>query len=127
MAYRRCRVRCSAARAIAVISGLGFAAVISAAGGDSLMLAGKPDSLRPQERTSARRDASSPASRRAACPTLEGKWHIIGPFDNTGNKGFDTAYPPEKEIDLTKTYPARAARRRPGRSSPTSASARSTT
>ncbi len=37
-------------------------------------------------------------------PTLEGKWYLIGPFDNTNNKGFDAAYPPEKEIDLTKTY-----------------------
>src|SRR3954465_13157196 len=37
-------------------------------------------------------------------PTLEGKWHYIGPFDNTDNLGFDTAYPPEKEIDLAKTY-----------------------
>jgi glucose/arabinose dehydrogenase len=37
-------------------------------------------------------------------PTLEGKWHYIGPFDNTENAGFDTAYPPEREIDLTKTY-----------------------
>jgi len=31
-------------------------------------------------------------------------WHIIGPFDNRGKKGFDVAYPPEKEIDLDATY-----------------------
>jgi hypothetical protein len=37
-------------------------------------------------------------------PTLDGKWYCIGPFDNTDNQGFDTAYPPEKEIDLKKTY-----------------------
>jgi hypothetical protein len=37
-------------------------------------------------------------------PAFGGPWHIIGPFDNTDRKGFATAYPPEKEIDLTKTY-----------------------
>lgn len=31
-------------------------------------------------------------------------WHIIGPFDNTEEKGFDVAYPPEEEIDLTETH-----------------------
>ena len=31
-------------------------------------------------------------------------WWIIGPFDNADGKGFDTTYPPEKEIVLTKTY-----------------------
>jgi hypothetical protein len=36
-----------------------------------------------------------------------GKWHFIGPFDNPGQKGFDTVYPPEKEIDLTKKYPGK--------------------
>jgi hypothetical protein len=37
-------------------------------------------------------------------PTFDGKWYYIGPFDNTENAGFDTVYPPEKEIDLAKTY-----------------------
>jgi hypothetical protein len=37
-------------------------------------------------------------------PALDGKWHYIGPFDNTDNQGFDAVYPPEKEIDLKKTY-----------------------
>jgi hypothetical protein len=40
-------------------------------------------------------------------PTLEGKWHYIGPFDNPDNRGFDAVYPPEKEINLTKTYPGK--------------------
>ncbi len=31
------------------------------------------------------------------------RWKVIGPFDNTGEKGFDVAYPPEKEIDFKKT------------------------
>jgi hypothetical protein len=38
-------------------------------------------------------------------PTLEGKWYYLGPFDNDGGAGFDAVYPPEKEIDLKKTYP----------------------
>jgi hypothetical protein len=35
---------------------------------------------------------------------LDGKWYYIGPFDNTDKKGFRAEYPPEKEIDLTKSY-----------------------
>ena len=31
-------------------------------------------------------------------------WKIIAPFDNTGTKGFDIAYPPEKEIRLDASY-----------------------
>lgn len=31
-------------------------------------------------------------------------WHLIGPFDNADNKGFDVAYPPEKQIDLAAAY-----------------------
>ena len=37
-------------------------------------------------------------------PDLQGKWHYLGPFDNTDNRGFNAEYPPEKEIDLQKTY-----------------------
>ncbi len=28
------------------------------------------------------------------------RWKVIGPFDNTDQKGFDTVYAPEREIDL---------------------------
>ena len=35
------------------------------------------------------------------------QWKLIGPFDNTGGKGFQTAYPPEKGVDLTATYPGK--------------------
>lgn len=31
-------------------------------------------------------------------------WKLIGPFDNTGEKAFDVAYPPETEIDLAAKY-----------------------
>ena len=32
------------------------------------------------------------------------QWCVIGPFDNTDQKGFDTVFPPEKEIHLQETY-----------------------
>ena len=32
------------------------------------------------------------------------QWKLVGPFDNTEKKGFDVAYPPEKEIDLAAEY-----------------------
>ena len=34
-------------------------------------------------------------------------WHVIGPFDNTDEKGFDAVYPPEGKIDLKATYPGK--------------------
>lgn len=39
-----------------------------------------------------------------AAGPLGGKWHYIGPFDNRNWSGFDTAYPPEKDIDLAAVY-----------------------
>jgi hypothetical protein len=32
------------------------------------------------------------------------RWLLLGPFDHTGGIGWSTAYPPEKEIDLARTY-----------------------
>jgi len=32
------------------------------------------------------------------------KWHVVGPFDNTERKGFDTVFPPEKEVRLDASY-----------------------
>jgi hypothetical protein len=53
----------------------------------------------------ANRDETILASLKASgLPTFAGKWYYIGPFDNTDNEGFDTIYPPEREIDLKKTY-----------------------
>ena len=31
-------------------------------------------------------------------------WKLIGPFDNVGDKGWNTAYPPEEKVDLTAEY-----------------------
>ena len=33
-----------------------------------------------------------------------GPWWVIHPFDNTDEKGFNTIYPPELEIDFDKEY-----------------------
>jgi outer membrane murein-binding lipoprotein Lpp len=35
------------------------------------------------------------------------RWKLIGPLDNTGGKGFDAAYPPEREIRLDASYPGK--------------------
>ena len=32
------------------------------------------------------------------------RWHLVAPFDNTKNKGFDVAYAPEKGVQLAATY-----------------------
>ena len=32
------------------------------------------------------------------------QWKLIGPFDNTGEKGFDVAYPPEESTDILKKH-----------------------
>ena len=34
-------------------------------------------------------------------------WKLIGSFDNAKLVGFDTAYPPEKTVDLAATYPGK--------------------
>jgi hypothetical protein len=31
-------------------------------------------------------------------------WKVIGPFDNSAERGFDVAYPPEKEVNFTAVY-----------------------
>lgn len=36
-------------------------------------------------------------------------WNLIGPFENSGNKGFEAAYPPELEIALDASYPGKTA------------------
>lgn len=51
----------------------------------------------------ATRDASLEASGQAKLPA---DWHLIGPFDNANNAGFDKVYPPEEKVDLSAEYPA---------------------
>jgi hypothetical protein len=35
------------------------------------------------------------------------RWKLIGPFDNTDEKGYAAVYPPEREIDLGASYPGK--------------------
>lgn len=35
------------------------------------------------------------------------EWKLIGPFDNTDEKGFDVVNPPEKELKFTAEYPGK--------------------
>jgi serine/threonine protein kinase len=107
----------------------GAAAIVLLLGGTALMtllLAGSPANSRPTPAAPMPRSASSQplwnyvrrptrtetvlATLKANnLPTLEGKWHIIGPFDSDHNdKGFDTVYPPEQEIKLDKSYPGKS-------------------
>lgn len=48
--------------------------------------------------------------------TIITDWQVIGPFDNTGCRGFDQVYPPEERIDLDAAY--RGAEGRPVRWEP---------
>jgi hypothetical protein len=34
-------------------------------------------------------------------------YRIIGPFENMGREGFDKTFPPEKELEFTKSYPGK--------------------
>jgi hypothetical protein len=35
------------------------------------------------------------------------RWKVIGPFDDVGGKGFDTVYPPEREVRFDAQYPGK--------------------
>ena len=68
----------------------------------ALLAAGAAPAAGPTYVKKATRVETVVASLKAAgLPTLDGDWHYIGPFDNAG---IDAAAPPEKEIDLAKTY-----------------------
>ena len=43
-------------------------------------------------------------------PDLTGKWYYAGPFDNRDRTGIDTAYPPEKKVDLKETFTGKRGR-----------------
>lgn len=40
------------------------------------------------------------------------EWKIIGPFDNTGNVGFEKAYPPEQKISFADVYDGKSGKMR---------------
>jgi hypothetical protein len=63
----------------------------------------QPDSPRYVKRAD-RVQTVLPLLRASGLPTLTGKWYSIGPFPNKLGD-FEKSHPPEKEIDLAKTYP----------------------
>jgi hypothetical protein len=67
---------------------------------------GKPDILVATAFNGLRLFRNNPPADAAVklAPPVIGPWMLIGPFPNTNGAGFDTAYPPEKEIDFTKQY-----------------------
>jgi hypothetical protein len=52
---------------------------------------------------------ASLAASSVTAPVL-GDWYYIGPFDNTRGAGFDTVYPPEKQIALDQAYEGKGER-----------------
>ena len=68
---------------------------------------GKPDILLADGFRGLRlyRNVGSPTS--VPLTLTMGKWQQCGPFDNTGNKGYATVYPPETGIDLKGEYPGK--------------------
>jgi hypothetical protein len=87
-------------RRIFVLSALFIGALALAS---SLVAQGEPT----YEKKASREATILALFKSAGMPTLEGRWHYIGPFDNSEKVGYDTVYPPEKEIDLKKTYPGK--------------------
>jgi FG-GAP-like repeat len=67
---------------------------------------GKPDILLANGFHGLRlyRNKITAEARAKMTPPKLGDWHYIGPFPNPGGQGFNTEYPPEKEIDLKKQY-----------------------
>jgi hypothetical protein len=67
---------------------------------------GKPDILLGNGYHGLRLYRNNPPKDLAAklVPPKFSDWQFIGPFENAGQRGFDTKYQPEQEIDLTKEY-----------------------
>ena len=68
---------------------------------------GKPDILLADGFRGLRMYRNLGASQSIPLELSMGKWQQCGPFDNTNNKGYDTAYPPEAVIDLKGEYPGK--------------------
>jgi hypothetical protein len=65
---------------------------------------GKPDLLLANGFLGLRLYRNKGLDPNSAAPITLGKWHVCGPFSNTGQKGFATEYPPEKEINFKAEY-----------------------
>lgn len=61
------------------------------------------DPLQVKEIASLVRDLGGTADLRRHFGFLT-SWRVVGPFDNAGNAGFSTAYPPEESIEVSASY-----------------------
>ncbi len=88
-------LRCATAIAAAIVSAL---ALLSA-------FADEPRLVYVKKST--KQDTIVATLEASGLPMLRGKWYYIGPFDNADERAQVTAYPPEKEIKLSATYPGK--------------------
>src|SRR5262249_48482245 len=84
----------------------GWVAAASVAGLWALVAATAPPPQPAYIKRVARVETILASLKEAGLPTLQGRWYAVGPFDSD-NDTFDTAHPPEKEIDLKKSYPGK--------------------
>jgi len=74
----------------------------------SMITSTRLDALLPTYVRKPTRAATILATLRASgAPTLEGVWHLIGPFDGKHDRGFGMVFPPEREIVLSAQYPGK--------------------
>jgi hypothetical protein len=75
----------------------------------ALLLAVGPLAARPEPvyvKKATRVESIVASLQASGLPALDGTWHLIGPFD-CPEGDFDVPRPPEREIDLKKTYPGK--------------------
>ncbi len=69
------------------------------------LVATAPDLTTLPERVRRAEEALAKIGGAAGTPRIYAQdWLVLGPFPNQGHVGFDTVYPPEKQVDLAATY-----------------------
>ncbi len=96
-------------RVVELAESTGRYAILDAITRDILATKGAPSGLRASARLAQAEAAEraghfSEAENRWAQMGYLRQWRIIGPFDNVSKSGFAKQFPPEREIDLDKTY-----------------------
>src|SRR5436305_1154145 len=69
-----------------------------------VLMAAEPATKPTYVRKGSRTETIVASLKASGLPALDGAWHYVGPFDYAS---FEQVDPPEKEIDLTKTYPGK--------------------
>src|SRR5712671_6418910 len=68
------------------------------------LVAAEPGAKPTYVRKGSRTETIVASLKASGLPALDGTWHYIGPFDYSS---FEQVDPPEKEIDLLKSYPGK--------------------